>query len=254
MRRVADELNLLSGKPRATLLVQMLAPDPWPETATAGVDWVDLLEGDAAGSRRQLKHPSNWNERLKPELVLAVEKLRKHRLTEVDVQGTMRLSTGMLVGALLPEVAGFKVAIMGREGQWASDGSREPMDVIREWVDIGQGNDLAVVVAVSQQIADDVADFVRHERIPIGKLVVYSPVGGPSRNSIQSPGAGLGLAVSISNAMREDTGALPEGLHLFQAGPLALAIMVGHLWNRMPTTQLYDDLGPGAGYAPTFQI
>lgn len=254
MRRVGEELNLVSGEPRATLLIQMLAPDPWPETATASVDWVDLMEGGEPGSRRQLKDPSNWNERLKPELTLAVEKLKKHRLSEVDVQGTMRLSTGTLVGTMLSEVAGFKLAILGREGRWASDGCRERIDVIREWVEIGQGNDLAVVVAVSQQIAGDVAEFVRHKRIPIGDLVVYSPIGGSSRYSIKSPAAGLGLAVSISNAIREDTGALQEQLHLFQAGPLALAIMIGHLWNRMPATQLYDDLGPGAGYAPTFLI
>ena len=94
------------------------------------MNWVDLFEGDDPGSRRQLKDPSDWNERLKPELALAVEKIRKHRITDVDVQGTMRLSTGFLVGVSLPEVSGFKVAIMGREGEWASDGPREPMESI----------------------------------------------------------------------------------------------------------------------------
>jgi hypothetical protein len=43
-------------------------------------------------------------------------------------------------------------------------------------------------------------------------------------------------------------------MHLFQSGPLPLAIMIGHLWNRMPRTQIYEDLGPGAGYAPAFTI
>jgi hypothetical protein len=45
-----------------------------------------------------------------------------------------------------------------------------------------------------------------------------------------------------------------RGVHLFQAGPLALAVMVGYLWNRMPMTQLYEDLGPRDRYAPTFSI
>jgi hypothetical protein len=36
------------------------------------------------------------------------------------------------MGRFLSEVAGFKVAIMGREGEWASDGPREPMDINRE--------------------------------------------------------------------------------------------------------------------------
>lgn len=33
-----------------------------------------------------------------------------------------------------------------------------------------------------------------------------------------------------------------------------LAVMVGHLWNRMPRKRLYEDLAPGAGYVPTFTI
>lgn len=254
MRVLADELDLVSGKPRATLLVQSLRPDPWPETATASVDWVDLFEGDDPGSRRQLKDPSTWNEQLKPELMLAVEKLRKHRLTEVDVQGTMRLSTGLLVGASLSEVGGFRIAVVGREGVWASDGQRESMEISRERVEIGQGKDLAIGVSVSQQIRDDVAAYIRRERIPVANLILYSPLNGPSRDAIKSSAAGLGLAALISAAMREDTGSMGERLHVFQAGPLALSVMVGHLWNRMPTTQLYEDFGPGAGYAPTFTI
>jgi hypothetical protein len=35
---------------------------------------------------------------------------------------------------------------------------------------------------------------------------------------------------------------------------MPLSLMIGHLWNRMPETQLYDDLGPGKGYTPTFRI
>jgi hypothetical protein len=27
-----------------------------------------------------------------------------------------------------------------------------------------------------------------------------------------------------------------------------------HLWNRMPQTQLYEDLGPDVGYAATYTI
>ena len=31
-------------------------------------------------------------------------------------------------------------------------------------------------------------------------------------------------------------------------------MLLGNLWNRTPTTQLYDDLGPGRGYTPTFPL
>ena len=52
---IARSKGLLSEAYRATLLIQSLEPDPWPEAATAYVDWVDLFEGSDASSRRQLR-------------------------------------------------------------------------------------------------------------------------------------------------------------------------------------------------------
>jgi SMODS-associated and fused to various effectors sensor domain len=83
----------------------------------------------------------------------------------------MRLATGP-VGAQLSEVAGFKVAVTGREGEWTSTTPREPATVEREWIDIDQGDDLAAVIAVSQPIWEDVLAHIRTETLPIGKLVI----------------------------------------------------------------------------------
>lgn len=254
VEKLADRLQLLAQEPRATLLIQSLRADPWPETATASVDWVDLYEGEDAASRRQLKNPSDWNSRLKPELADAVERIRKTRITDVDVRGTMRLATGLLVGQQLSEVAGFRIAIQGREGEWSSAKGRERARIKREELEIGQGEDLAVALAVSQAIREDVLSHIREHGPPVSKLVVFSPAGGSSRDSVRSPEAGLGLAGAISAALRKETSSQRATLHLFQSAPLPLAVMVGHLWNRMPITHLYEDLGPGAGYTSSFTI
>jgi SMODS-associated and fused to various effectors sensor domain/Phage integrase family len=254
VQRVAITLQLLAGNPRATLLVQSLRSDPWPETATASVDWVDLFVGDDAASRRQLKEPSGWNGRLKSELAAAVEQIRRARLTDVDIRGTMRLGTGLLVGVQLSEVAGFKVAAIGREGEWTSSATRHATTVDLDRVKIDQGDDLGIAIAVSQPIRDDVVSYLRTENLPVGELIVYSRPGGASREAVSNPEAGMSLAVAISRRLREDTSSHRHGVHLFQAGPLPLAIMIGHLWNRMPRTQVYDDLGPGSGYTATYTI
>jgi hypothetical protein len=251
---VANRLHLLAEEPRATLLIQSLRADPWPETATASVDWVDLFEGEDAVSRRQLKNPSDWNGRLKSELADAVERIRRARIADVEVWGTMRLATGLLVGQQLSEVAGFRIAIPGREGEWSSAMRREPSGMAREELEIGQGQDLAVALAVSQAIREDVLSHIRECELPVSRLVVFTPAGGSSRHSVPSPESGLGLAGAISAALREETSSHRAALHLFQAVPLPLAVMVGHLWNRMPMTHLYEDLGPGAGYTSSFTI
>lgn len=254
LSELANTLHLPAGEPHATLLVQSLVPDPWPETATAFVDWVDLFDGADAYSRRQLKDPSGWNGHLKLELATAVEQIKRARVTHVNVRGTMRLATGFFVGVQLSEVAGFKVAAMGREGEWTSISPRERATVERDCIDIGDGDDLAVVIAVSQPIRDDVVSFVRTQGLSVGKLIVYGPPGGASRDAVRTPESGVSLAAAISRTLREDTSSHRGVVHLFQSSPLPLAIMVGHLWNRMPATTLYEDLGPGKGYAPTFSI
>jgi hypothetical protein len=254
VRELADKLQLLAGTPRATLLVQSLSPDSWPETATAAVDWVDLFDGDDPASRRQLRDPAGWNKQLKPELIAAVDRIRRARLTDVDVRGTMRLATGLLVGVQLSEVSGFNVTRMAHDGEWSSHGRRNAADVEREFVEISQGDELAIAIAVSQPIRDDVVAFIQSHKLAVDRLVVYSPPGGASRQAVASPEVGLALAAAISSALRDDTHDRRDGVHLFQSCPLPLAILIGHLWNRMPQTQLYEDLGPGGGYIPVFVI
>jgi SMODS-associated and fused to various effectors sensor domain len=46
----------------------------------------------------------------------------------------------------------------------------------------------------------------------------------------------------------------PTKIHLFLATPSSGALLLGHLWDRMPPTQLYEDLGPVGGYCPSFII
>jgi hypothetical protein len=43
-------------------------------------------------------------------------------------------------------------------------------------------------------------------------------------------------------------------LHLFQSAPNGIGILLGHLWNRVPVTQLYDDANSPEGYFPTFLL
>lgn len=254
MRAICAKLNLHAEPPRATLLVQAIASDPWPESATASVDWVGLFDGEDANARRQLRDPDDWNRRLKPELVEAVEQLRLTKMKHVHVLGAMRLSTGLLAGQLLSEVAGFVVSVNGREGEWSGSSPKQEFALKRQLIDIGAGDDIAVAISISQPIKDDLLAYIEEEQLPISSLHVYGPVGGASREAIPTPEHGAGAAASISSALRADTMRHRGLLHLFIAAPLPLAVLVGHLWNRMPKTQLYEDRGAGGGYFRSFTL
>jgi hypothetical protein len=254
VRKIGAELNLLAGAPQATLLVQAIASDPWPEAATASVDWVELFDGGEPKARRQLHDPDGWNARLKPELGAAVEQIKRGKISDVDVLGAMRLTTGLLVGLQLSEVAGFSVTRQGREGAWSSSSPRQEFVLKHETIHIGAGDDVAVAIAISQPIAEDVLAFITEEQLPVAQLHLYSPAGGANREAITSVEHGAGAAEAVSAALRKDTSRHRGTLHLFISSPLPVALLVGHLWNRMPETQLYEDRGAGGGYFPTFRV
>jgi hypothetical protein len=254
VRAMCAGLDLDASPPRASLLVQAIASDPWPEAATASVDWVSLFDREDASSRRQLRDPDGWNEKLKPDLIEAIEQIRRSRTTDVHVLGAMRLSTGLLVGQQLCEVAGFSVSINGREGVWSSTSPRQEFALAREAIEVGTGDEMAVAISISQFIKEDVLAYIQEEQLPIAKLLIYSPVGGVSRDAISTPEHGAGAAAAISAALRGDTRRHRGLLHLFISSPLPLAVLVGHLWNRMPQTQLYEDRGAGGGYFPSFKL
>lgn len=247
------ERNLAAERTAGSLLIQCLSSDPWPEAATAALDWVDLFDGDEPAARRQLRDPEGWEGQLKPELRAAVQTIRRHGLVHVNVYGSMRLSTALFTGSELSRVAGFNVETEARGAVWSSDDEHSAVELDSTVIEIGQGDEIAVGLSIATDLAEDVASYLRAQQLPVGRLVVYSPPGGPDRKSVKSPQGGLGLAYAVTNALRQDTTGA-SGMHLFQATPMPLSLMVGHLWNRMPGTQLYDDLGAGRGYTPTFRI
>jgi hypothetical protein len=71
---------------------------------------------------------------------------------------------------------------------------------------------------------------------------------------LKSPAHARGWARATFDELRSLTRRHRGTVHLFLHAPLGGTVLLGNLWNRTPTTQLYDDLGPGRGYTPTFPL
>jgi hypothetical protein len=255
LREIIAEKRLAAAGKRATLLVQQIDQDPWPELATASVDWVELFEGDEPGARRQLRNPDGWNAVLRPQLRDAVDTIRRLDVHDVLVDGRMRLPVGFVVGFELSDVAGFAVAVQQRDEEWVGSGDRAEIELTSETIEIGQGDDLAIAISVATEAADDVRAYLEQERLPVGKLVIVRPEGGVGRDVVEGSAQAWGLANAILDAARAEVRATrAPALHLFQAAPVGLAVLLGHIWNRMPETILYEDLSAGRGYVPTFRL
>jgi SMODS-associated and fused to various effectors sensor domain len=256
LRAEVDRLNLRQTDPWCVLLIQAIDRHPHPEDATVTLDWVDLLDGETPFTRRRPRDPAAWETRMRPELRTAADRLRTLGCQRVLVRGALRLPTWFTVGSTCAAVTGMTVACQQGGRLWSADepAAGDSRLTVQE-TPIGQGDDLAVAVAITTDPTDDVRAYLAAARLPIGTLATLTPAAGAGNQAIAGPGHAVAVALAVRDEVRRlarATGA--QRLHLFLACPGGLALLLGHWWNRVPTTQLYEDLGAGRGYTPAFLL
>jgi hypothetical protein len=140
---------------------------------------------------------------------------------------------------------------------WSTDAPKEPIgapDVAR--TALGDGPDLAVAVGVATDPTTAVVEYLRSQQTPVGELVTIQPAAGADDQAVTNAGQAVAYAQQIRDRVRQELDRQPtaERIHLFLAGPGGLALLLGHRWNRMRPTVVYEHLGPGRGYTPAFTV
>jgi hypothetical protein len=223
--------------------------------ATASLDWVDRFMGDDARTRRGLKDPREWDTRLRAELRAEIARVRA-RYDHVSIAGQARLPIWFAVGAELSEVSGATVSTTQLGDIWSSDSSptTSPELVMTDPRAIGTGHETAITIAVSDDITAEVHAFVQRELSAVGAQRTITLATGPNGRAIRDAGEAVALALRIKEMVRDLVRTeRSEAIHLFLAMPHGLALLLGHVWDRMPPTQLYEDL-TGSAYQPAFLI
>ncbi|MDP2342282.1 MAG: SAVED domain-containing protein [Deltaproteobacteria bacterium] len=249
-----ERCKLLGGPRYTTLLIEAIDHAPWPDAASVRLDWVDLFEGTEPRARTQLKDPSLWSGKLRPEMVRAAQTLKARNADRVVVRGYMRLPLWFLAGVELPATRGHHVACTQLTHWWTSEAAPAPYEINSVAVKLDQGRDLAIVLSVANPVTDDVIAYCRRSGVPVAQVIDLRPTKGPGQKAIENNGEALGWAIAVRDALRtaiRDTGA--SRIHLFMSGPAGGALFLGHYWNRVAPTLVYEHLG-GATYAPTFEV
>ena len=254
LEKTISELSLKLPQKSGLVVVQMLDHNSRSSQADASLDFVSLFDGDNPTNRRKLIDNSSRTDILRALSVIRNE-LRAGSIYEVEVDGPMRLPLWFLTGKLLGNTTGL--AVMGRtsNGFWssASEPALEADLVIETPVDIVTSAPIVVSISLATDITQDVDEYVASDlnNIPHVKI----SVGRTGSRGIIDSAHAQAIAFSIRNEMRAlDRKYRPSEIHLFLAMPGPGALLIGHVWDRLPPTTTYWDMGRPGQYSEAFVI
>lgn len=244
-----DNLHLRTGEPWHTISIATVDHDPLAHQATVAIDWVDRIEGDNPFKKVVPAPPATWND-LGTDIQGLRQAIGHHR--RVLITGYFRQATGFYTGSQLRAVYGYHIGHKQRDQLWTSDASTSTYDLTTTTRSVGDGPDLALIVNVSADATPAVNQWLANQALPIGTVLTMTPTSGTGPNGVPSPEAAQSLAIAIRDVARNN--APRDGhVHLFLAGPLGLSLFLGHNWNRIATTHVYEHLG-GADYVHAFTV
>jgi hypothetical protein len=120
---------------------------------------------------------------------------------------------------------------------------------------VDNGDELAVAVGMTVGPTTAVTWFISAARLPVRSLLTLMPAEGAHDQSVAGPGQAVAYAQALRTVVREHLETAPaDRVHAFLAGPRGLALLLGHRWNRVAPTLVYEDLGTGRGYVAAFTV
>lgn len=252
LRAEVAALDLLARRGTLTLAVHAIDHVHTPQQPNVTVDLVELYPPGDPQQRRQLSDPTDWDTAVPAALGQAREALSAFRRRRVYVTAAMRLPLYFAVGRTLSEVAGWTLSVDQRDQEWSSDAEGEPAGLVIRTHEISATdvNDLAVVVALSQDPTAEVRNYLSTTGPHVRRLIELTTTAAPGRRTVPSAGWALEWVAQARTAVRaaaQDVAA--QRVHLFLAAPHGVAMFLGHQWNLVPTTVIYEHQNPG--YAPT---
>jgi hypothetical protein len=241
------QLGLHASTPWTTLSISTLDHDPLAEHASYAIDVVDRMDGSSPWTRKAPLAPYSWGQ-LQTEIEAIPRVLNPGR---VLVTGYMRQATGFLIGTQLRDVRGYTAAVEQRGQLWDTTATTHSVDlsVDERWV--GAGEDLAVITQIAFPGADDALSWIVRNKLPVRSVLILS-AHHPSPTAISSAEEANSIAVELRNRVRASVRGVDK-IHLFQMGPLGLAVLLGHHWSRLRPTYVYEHID-GDEYVRSFQI
>jgi hypothetical protein len=256
-----DALGLTRREPSAILSVQAVDTEPHAGDADIALDWTALYDGDSPRARVVPRDPSAWATMANDldDAAAAIEQLGFH---STIVRGAARLATLFRIGIALPQTRQHE--LIWRQGQqsWTTSATKiaAPIEVQTHSLQhdtpvAANAAGLVIAVGISTDPTAEVLNYVAGSAIPATAALTITPASGTDDQSVANAGQAVALAEAIRNTARAALIAYStRTVHLFLAGPGGLALLLGHRWNKVGPTVVYEHRGAGRGYVPAFSI
>lgn len=242
VRAAVGAKDLLARTGTLVFAVHAIDRDPTPTQPNVEVDFVELFEGDNSFNRKLLKDHDDWEMKILPAIEDAARRLAAYRVRSVHVTGSLRHPLWFAVGRALPEVKRWELSLDLVDSTWSTtDPQVEVAPRVLADIDVGSGDDVAAGIALTGDLTGDVEAYIRQSQPSIGRLIVFGPEAEPSHTAVPSGGWAMAWTRAVREEIRKGPAAEATGrIHMFFQCPAGIALMLGHQWNVMPPTTVYE--------------
>lgn len=160
------------------------------------------------------------------------------------------LSVAFAAGYVLDVKSGISVSPVqrgfnGRREIWRPTDlshSEDYMDWVYKETNFDKGNDVAIAIAPTHDISEDVTHFIKEKDLSVGRLITCFIDGkGPGATSVKDANHASFLANRVATKIRSRSiNERLARLHIFYAGPNALMFFMGQLAHSFGSCTLYE--------------
>ena len=203
------------------------------------------FSGGAAG----FPNADRWTRDLIEPLASTARWLKSSNISRVSLNGSYRLTTAFVLGWSLRSAIGFDLEVPTREGRWNTDDRPAPADTFPAWTIEAPDQITDEILRVSVGVIRDPRPILAGQfpGEPIMSCVLPEPI--TSAKAAQHAVSLIKRAVDVAVARLKS-----QRLDLYFVGPAALAVTLGHRWNAMPPTRLYEFDGVQRIYCETARL
>jgi hypothetical protein len=169
------------------------------------------------------------------------------RQRSFDVQLDTHASLAFASGFVLDPKRGLDLRLVqhSRAGieRWATsvDSSGTVPELTVESTELGKGHDVALALAITHDIVEDVKRYVTDSSLPCGRLIAVRPSSGAGQSAVRDAEHALAMADEIGRVLKgRSTEEHAAVLHVFAAAPNGLVFFLGQLGKGLGPLSLYE--------------